>query len=76
VASQASIVDRIGILRPLRLRDFRLLWIGSTVSFIGDGIYVVAMALQVLELSNRAGTLAYVGIAWATPQACCRCSAS
>ena len=68
VASQRSIVDRIGILRPLRLRDFRLLWIGSTVSFIGDGIYVVAMALQVLELSNRAGTLAYVGIAWATPQ--------
>lgn len=63
-----SLVDRIGILRPLRLRDFRLLWIGSTVSFIGDGIYVVAMALQVLELSNRAGTLAYVGIAWATPQ--------
>ena len=67
-AQPRSFVDRIGILRPLRLRDFRLLWIGSTVSFIGDGIYVVAMALQVLELSNRAGTLAYVGIAWATPQ--------
>ena len=66
--SRGSIIDRIGILRPLRLRDFRLLWIGSSISFVGDGIYVVAMALQVLELSNRAGTLAYVGIAWATPQ--------
>lgn len=61
-------VGRIGILRPLRHRDFRLLWIGSTVSFLGDGIYVIAMASQVLLLSHRAGALAYVGIAWATPQ--------
>jgi hypothetical protein len=59
---------RIGILRPLRHRDFRLLWIGSAVSFVGDGIYVIAMASQVLLLSHRAGALAYVGIAWATPQ--------
>jgi MFS family permease len=63
-----SLIDRVGILRPLRLHDFRMLWIGATVSLIGDGIYVVAMALQVLQLENRAGTLAKVGIAWALPQ--------
>jgi hypothetical protein len=63
-----SLIDRVGVLRPLRIHDFRLLWIGATVSLIGDGIYVVAMALQVLELENRAGTLAKVGIAWALPQ--------
>ena len=28
----------IGVLRPLRLRDFRLLWLGQTVSLIGDGM--------------------------------------
>jgi MFS family permease len=65
---ERAFVDRIGALRPLRIRDFRLLWAGLTVSMIGDGIYVVAMALQVLELSNRASSLAAVGIAWATPQ--------
>jgi DHA3 family tetracycline resistance protein-like MFS transporter len=58
----------VGVLRPLRFADFRRLWIGTTVSLIGDGIYIVAMALQVLELDNRAGTLALVGIAWSVPQ--------
>ena len=36
--------ERVGVLRPLRHRDFRLLWIGQTVSMIGDGIYVFAVA--------------------------------
>ncbi|MGZ8619516.1 MAG: MFS transporter, partial [Actinomycetota bacterium] len=63
-----TLVDRVGVLRPLRFADFRRLWIGTTVSLIGDGIYIVAMALQVLELDNRAGTLALVGIAWSVPQ--------
>jgi MFS family permease len=66
--ARTSLIDRVGVLRPLRFRDFRRLWIGSTVSMIGDGIYVVAVALQVLELDNRAGTLAMVGIAWSVPQ--------
>ena len=67
-APRGSLVDRVGVLRPLRFADFRRLWIGTTVSLIGDGIYIVAMALQVLELDNRAGTLAMVGIAWSVPQ--------
>lgn len=65
---RGSLVDRVGVLRPLRFGDFRRLWIGTTVSMIGDGIYIVAMALQVLEIDNRAGTLAMVGIAWSVPQ--------
>ena len=39
-----ELVDRVGILRPLRVRDFAFLWIGLTVSFIGDGIYIIAIA--------------------------------
>ncbi|MFB3739839.1 MAG: MFS transporter [Candidatus Velamenicoccus archaeovorus] len=61
-------VDRVGALRPLRIRDFRLLWTGLTVSMVGDGIYVVAIALQVLELSNSPAAIAGVGIAWSAPQ--------
>jgi hypothetical protein len=33
-----------GLLRPLRVRDFRLLWTGMTVSLIGDGMFLVALA--------------------------------
>jgi DHA3 family tetracycline resistance protein-like MFS transporter len=63
------LTERIGVLRPLQHRDFRLLWLGQTVSFIGDGIYVVAMAWLVYEdLDASPAVFAAVGIAWALPQ--------
>ena len=60
--------DRIGILKPLGVRDFALLWTGMTVSMIGDGIYLVTIAWQVLSIENRPGALALVGVAWSLPQ--------
>ena len=42
----------VNLLRPLRERDFALLWTGMTVSLLGDGIYTVAIAWQVYQLSN------------------------
>lgn len=52
------------ILSPLRDRDFALLWIGLTISLIGDGIYLVAIAWQAYEISNTPSALAIVGLAW------------
>ena len=43
----------VNLLRPLRERDFALLWTGMTVSLLGDGIYTVAVAWQVYELHNK-----------------------
>lgn len=64
-----SLFDRIGVLRPLRHRDFRLLWLGRTVSLIGDGIYAVAVAWLVYrELDASPAAFAAVGIAWSLPQ--------
>jgi predicted outer membrane lipoprotein len=69
MATTGSLIDRVGILRPLRLRDFRLLWLGMTVSFIGDGVYIVAVAWQVYrEFDASPAAFAAVGIAWALPQ--------
>ena len=59
---------RLGIVRPLAIRDFRLLWIGTVVSFLGDGVYIVAIAWQVYDQWNRPSALAGVGIAWSLPQ--------
>jgi DHA3 family tetracycline resistance protein-like MFS transporter len=53
------------ILRPLRIRDFALLWSGMAVSLLGDGIYLVTIAWQVYDLSNSPAALALVGLAWA-----------
>jgi DHA3 family tetracycline resistance protein-like MFS transporter len=52
------------ILSPLRERDFALLWCGLTISLIGDGIYLVAVAWQAYDLSNTPAALALVGLAW------------
>lgn len=60
-------VDGVNLLSPLRLRDFRLLWTGMVVSLLGDGIFLVAMAWQVYELSDAPTALLIVGIAMSTP---------
>jgi DHA3 family tetracycline resistance protein-like MFS transporter len=62
-----TLKDRFGILRPLQVRDFRFLWIGTTVSMVGDGIFIVTLAWQVYSLSHSPAALAVVGAAQATP---------
>jgi MFS family permease len=62
------LTDRVRILRPLRHRDFRLLWTGMTASLIGDGIFLVSLAWQVYELSNTPTALSIVGVAITVPQ--------
>jgi predicted MFS family arabinose efflux permease len=64
----ARLADRIGLLAPFRIRDFRLLWTGMFVSMTGDGFYYVATAWQVYALSNRPSSLALIGVAWTLPQ--------
>jgi MFS family permease len=39
-----------------------------TVSFIGDGVYIIAIAWQTYDLSNSPSALAAVGLAWSAPQ--------
>jgi len=58
---------RVDLLRPLRVRDFRFLWLGMTISLVGDGIFLVAMAWQVYRLSNAPTALAVVGVAMTLP---------
>jgi DHA3 family tetracycline resistance protein-like MFS transporter len=59
--------SRIRLLAPLRHRDFRLLWSGTCVSLVGDGVFRLAMAWQVYTLSNAPMALSVVGIAMTVP---------
>ena len=43
---------RLAMLEPLRHRDFRLLWIGQSVSMLGNGLYSVALPFQILQLGG------------------------
>ena len=62
---------RIGLLRPLRSRDFRLLWAGMTASLVGDGIFLVAIAWTAYSLWNTPVALSIVGIAMTVPTIAC-----
>jgi MFS family permease len=47
-------------LRPLRHRDFRLLWTGLAVSLVGSGLWLVALAWQVIALGGGPTELSLV----------------
>jgi MFS family permease len=64
---RSSRASRVALFRPLRLRDFRYLWTGMTVSLLGDGIFLVAIAWQVYQLSNAPTALSVVGVAMSVP---------
>jgi MFS family permease len=69
MAERVPLVERVGVLRPLQHRDFRLLWIGQTISMIGDGIYVFAVAWFVYkDLEASPAVFSFVGAAWSLPQ--------
>jgi DHA3 family tetracycline resistance protein-like MFS transporter len=59
------------IVEPLRIRDFALLSGGLALSMLGDGIYLVAIAWQVYELSDAPTALSLVGVAWTAPLLAC-----
>jgi MFS family permease len=59
--------SRVSLLAPLRHRDFRLLWAGMTVSLLGDGVFLVAMAWQAYELWNAPAALSILGIGMTIP---------
>ncbi|WP_326847532.1 MFS transporter [Streptomyces kaniharaensis] len=45
---------------PLRLRDFRLLFIGRTVSTLGDAVVPAALAIAITRATGSSGALALV----------------
>jgi MFS family permease len=61
-------MSKVSLTAPLRRRDFRWLWTGMSVSLLGDGFFLVAVAWEAFGLSNRPASLAYVGVALSLPQ--------
>ncbi|MDX6718574.1 MAG: hypothetical protein QOJ63_828 [Solirubrobacteraceae bacterium] len=55
------------LLRVLRHRDFRLLWLANSASVVGDRIVTVALALFVVGLTGSATDLGFVLAAYSLP---------
>jgi MFS family permease len=63
--------SRVRLLAPLSHRDYRLLAGGMSVSLLGDGLFLVALAWQVYTMSDAPTALATVGIAMTIPTITC-----
>jgi len=58
---------RASSLAPLRKREFRLLFLARTISFVGGSFAIVALAFAVLELTGSKADLGYVLAARTVP---------
>jgi MFS family permease len=58
---------RGNLVSPLRHGDFRILWTGMTISLIGDGIFLIAIAWESYSLWNTPAALSIVGIGMTIP---------
>jgi MFS family permease len=58
---------KIKILRPLGITDFALLWSGLTISLLGDGMFFVALPLQVFALRDTETAYTVALVAWTLP---------
>src|SRR5919201_880304 len=60
-------LSSVNLLAPLKHRDFRLLLAGMTISLLGDGIFLVAVAWEAYVLWNAPAALSIVGIGMTVP---------
>lgn len=60
-------LSRLHFARALRSRSFALLWVGQTISTIGDGAYITALAWQILLMTGSASAMGIVLVATNIP---------
>jgi hypothetical protein len=68
LASPIARAGRLPLLAPLRVRDFRLVWFGESVSLLGDQFHLVALSWLVLGLTGSGLALGTVLFAAAVPR--------
>ncbi|HEX7172644.1 MAG TPA: MFS transporter [Candidatus Limnocylindria bacterium] len=64
-----TFLQGLGVLQPLRNRSFRMVWLGETVSMLGDQFYLVALPWLALALTGSSLALGLVLMAAAVPRA-------
>jgi DHA3 family macrolide efflux protein-like MFS transporter len=67
--AQSAEVQKIGIKEVLKIRDFRLLWLGQVISNFGDSLTGLAILLLINELTGGSASAVALGaIVQAIPQ--------
>jgi MFS family permease len=69
ITAAPALESRAAPRSPLRTRHFRNLWLGSTISYIGDQFYLVALPWLVLELTGSGLAVGTMLMVAAVPRA-------
>ena len=65
----SKLTRRIPILSPLLKRNFRLLWIGESISLLGDQFHLIALSWLTLQITGSGLALGTVLMVGAIPRA-------
>jgi MFS family permease len=68
-ATLSRLTERIPILSPLLKRNFRLLWIGESISLLGDQFHLIALSWLTLQITGSGLALGTVLMVGAIPRA-------
>ncbi|HSM38723.1 MAG TPA: MFS transporter [Candidatus Limnocylindrales bacterium] len=68
-APEAPALEGTSLFQPLRLRDFRLVFAGETISLVGDQFHFIALAWLTLQLTSSGLALGSVLMVAAVPRA-------
>ena len=66
--SSSSLVGRVRFARALGSKPFALVWSGQTISALGDGVTLTALAWQVLVLTGSGAAMGAVLVAETVPR--------
>ena len=66
--SSSSLVRRVRFARALGSKPFALVWMGQTISSLGDGVTLTALAWQVLVLTGSGTAMGMVLVAQSLPR--------
>ena len=64
----ASLGKRLQFARALKSRPYAMIWLGQTISNLGDGIFYLALAWQVLRTTHSGTAMGIVLIAGTIPR--------
>jgi MFS family permease len=64
----ASLQKRLRFARALKSRPYAMVWLGQTISGLGDGIFYIALAWQVLLMTHSGTAMGIVLVASTIPR--------
>jgi MFS family permease len=69
VPVEVPVAARPSLLSALRVRDFRLVWVGESISVLGDQFYMIALPWLTLQLTGSGLAVATVAALGGIPRA-------